>query len=201
MDTIKAFLFDFGGVLSEEGFKEGLKAIGKKNGLNPDDFYLLATELIHETGYVTGMVEEYYYWKIIRERTGIAGSDEELREEVLKRFSIRPEMMRCVEQMKSSGYVVAILSDQTNWLDEINQRSPFYLRFDYVFNSFRVRKSKRDPSIFGDVCAVMGLKPEEVLFVDDNSENIKRASAEGLATIHFREMNDFENQISKLYMR
>jgi putative hydrolase of the HAD superfamily len=36
---IKAVLFDFGGVLAEEGFREGLKAIGVKNGLDPDDFF------------------------------------------------------------------------------------------------------------------------------------------------------------------
>ena len=29
---LKALLFDFGGVLAEEGFREGLKAIGTKNG-------------------------------------------------------------------------------------------------------------------------------------------------------------------------
>jgi glutamate-1-semialdehyde aminotransferase len=30
---IKAVMFDFGGVLAEEGFKEGLMAIGRKNKL------------------------------------------------------------------------------------------------------------------------------------------------------------------------
>ncbi len=34
--VIKAVLFDFGGVLAEEGFREGLKSIGRKNGLDPE---------------------------------------------------------------------------------------------------------------------------------------------------------------------
>jgi hypothetical protein len=35
---IKAVVFDFGGVVAEEGFREGLKAIGRKNGLDPRVF-------------------------------------------------------------------------------------------------------------------------------------------------------------------
>lgn len=198
MNMIKAVVFDFGGVLSEEGFREGLKAIGRKNELDPDDFFKTANELIHQTGYVTGKAYESTYWKSLREKTGITGSDEELREEVMKRFIVRPAIIEHVKRLKSSGYIVAILSDQTNWLEEIDEKNPFFHHFDYVFNSFRLGKSKRDPSVFRDVCSLMGLKPCEVLFVDDNAENIKRASGEGLATIHFRDINDFENQISKL---
>ncbi len=167
--------------------------------MDPDDFFITATKLIHETGYVTGLSDEYTYWNILREKTGIAESDEDLREEILGRFTLRPSMVGYAEQLKSSGYVVGILSDQTNWLDEIDEKTPFFYHFDYVFNSFRLKKSKRDPSVFRDVCGMMGLKPHEVLFVDDNDDNLKRASAEGLMTILFVSMADFERKIAKLF--
>ena len=38
-NVIKAVLFDFGGVIADEGFWKGLQAIGKENGLDPDDFF------------------------------------------------------------------------------------------------------------------------------------------------------------------
>jgi putative hydrolase of the HAD superfamily len=75
---IKAIVFDFGGVLAEEGFREGLKAIGQKNGLNPDDFYAMASELVYQTGYVTGVSDEYEFWHAVGEKRGVAGSDKEL---------------------------------------------------------------------------------------------------------------------------
>jgi putative hydrolase of the HAD superfamily len=142
------------------------------------------------------MSDGNHYWNAIRERTGISGSDKELREEILGRFILRPEMIQFVEKIKSF-LVVAILSDQTNWLDEIDQRTPFYHHFHYIFNSFRLKKSKRDPSVFRDVCSTMGFNPDEVLFVDDNSENVKRASGEGLKTLHFRDIEDFKREIEK----
>jgi len=192
---IKAVVFDFGGVLAEEGFREGLKAIGRKNGLNPDNFFAVAGELVYQTGYVTGMSDESAYWSAVRKKTGISGDDKDLREELLKRFVLRTEMVRCVGKLKSSGFVAAILSDQTNWLDEINRKTPFFHYFHYVFNSFHIRKSKRDTTIFRDICSEMGLNSHEVLFIDDNKENIKRASGEGLKVIHFRDVKNFEIEI------
>jgi len=194
---IKAIIFDFGGVLAEEGFKEGLMTIGKEKGFDPDHFFNILSELVYQTGYVTGSADEHAYWKAVREKTGVTGEDKTLREEVLRRLKLRPEMMEVVKKIKSSGFIVAILSDQTNWLDDLNQRTPFYQHFDHVFNSFYLKKTKRDPSLFRDICVQLGLKPEEILFVDDSPDNIKRAASEGLKTIHFKGVSEFEKEIQK----
>ncbi|MCK5427559.1 MAG: HAD family phosphatase, partial [Thermodesulfovibrionia bacterium] len=194
---IKAVIFDFGGVLAKEGFKEGLKSIGEQNGLAPEDFFKTAEELIYKTGYVTGKVKESIYWNALRNMTGIIGSDKEFRKEIIKRFLLRTKLLKFVEKLKTSGFITAILSDQTNWLEEMNQRTPFYHHFDYVFNSYTLHKGKKDPSVFGDVCSVMGFSPEEVIFIDDNSENIERARSKGLNNIHFQDMKNFEEEIQK----
>ena len=197
---LRAVIFDFGGVLAEEGFREGLKAIAKSKGLDPEDFHRISrisAELVYQTGYITGGCDEHSYWNAVREKTGVKGDDQEFREEILKRFKLRPEMTAVVKKIKSSGFIVAILSDQTNWLDELDQRTPFRHRFDYVFNSFHVGKTKRDPSIFRDVCNLLGVRPEEVLFVDDNLENVKRATSQGIRAIHFKGAREFQIEINK----
>ncbi len=53
---IRWVLFDFGGVIAEEGFREGLKAIAADNGLDGDLFVSIAGELMYKTGYVLGEV-------------------------------------------------------------------------------------------------------------------------------------------------
>ena len=197
MKILKAVIFDFGGVMADEGFKEGLKTIGFKNRLDPDNFFKTAEELIYQTDYIIGTSDESTFWNTLREKTGVTETDEELREEILKRFTLRTKMITLVKKLKSSGLATAILSDQTNWLDEINQKQPFYHHFDYIFNSFTLKKSKKDPSIFRDACYAIGFKPEEVLFVDDNIENIKRAEKEGLKAIHFKNIDAFEKELKK----
>ncbi len=197
---IKAVVFDFGGVLAEEGFREGLKAIARKNGLPPEEFFSLANELVYATGYLLGRARERDFWQAIREKTGIKSDDEGLREELLQRFLLRPEMLDVVKKLKDKGFIVAILSDQTDWLDELNRRRPFFHLFDHVFNSYHIHKGKRDPSVFVDICKKMGIAPEEVLFVDDNGGNIDRARSQGLETIHFKGIEDFIRKIKELKM-
>lgn len=191
-------LFDFGGVIADEGFREGIRAIGKRNGLDPDALFALAEELIYETGYVEGAAGEDVFWETFRQRTGISATDEELREEVLARFTLREGVLKYVERARASGMVTGILSDQTDWLDELDRRTPFFHLFDHVFNSFHLKKGKRDPSVFGDVTARLGLKPEEVLFVDDKTGNLSRARASGLKVLHFSNMDCFEKGMKNL---
>ncbi|MEW6117582.1 MAG: HAD family phosphatase [Nitrospirota bacterium] len=197
MTTLKSVLFDFGGVLAEEGFREGLKAVARKNSLDPDRFFEQAREIIYRTGYVTGHSDEASYWNTLRQETGISGSDAELRDEILRRFIPRARMLEHAEKIRYYGIITAILSDQTNWLDELNQRDHFYHYFDYVFNSFTLKKSKRDPSIFLDTAAHIGAKPEEMLFIDDDEGHIQRAASVGCRTIHFKSIDDFEEKIKQ----
>ncbi len=75
---IKAVLFDFGGVLAEEGFKQGLKVIGKERGFDPEDFYEITGELVYQMGYVSGASDEHSFWEAVREKTGVKeGEDQE----------------------------------------------------------------------------------------------------------------------------
>ena len=192
---IKAVLFDFGGVLAEEGFREGLMAIAKKKNLDEQSFFKTAEDIIYKTGYVTGKAKEKIFWENLSRETGVKDDYRRLRLEILRRFVLRPGMLSIAGKIRDAGMVVAILSDQTNWLDEINSKKPFYNRFDYVFNSYVLGKSKKDSSVFRDVAKIIGIKPHLILFVDDNSHHIKRASEAGLRTIHFTGIEDFKNQL------
>lgn len=196
--SIKTVIFDFGGVLAEEGFRKGLLSIAREQGLDPESFFLIADDLIWKTGYLTGTGEESAFWNALREKAGITGDDKELRENILARFTLRPNMLEYVRKIRSMGFETVILSDQTDWLDQINEKTPFYQHFDHVFNSFKIHKSKRDPSVFRDVLEYLGVKPDEVIFIDDNGNNIIRASAEGFRTIHFKTAEGFAQEIEKL---
>jgi putative hydrolase of the HAD superfamily len=193
----KAVIFDFGGVLAEEGFLEGLKAIGRKAGLDAGEFSRMADELIISTGYVTGRVPEAAYWDAIRKKTGITASDDELRAEIPTRFVLRPEVLDCVRNVREAGYVTAILSDQTNWLEEMDARTPFLHLFDFVFNSYIMKKSKQDVSVFTDVCNVMGVSPEEALFIDDRPGNLERAGKAGLEAVLFETSTDLRRYLEE----
>ncbi len=196
-NSIRAALFDFGGVLAEEGFREGLQAIGRKNGLDPDRFFAAVDEIIYETGYLTGTAQESVFWNTVRNKTGISGDDTALKREILSRFVMRPEVLSRVDLLRSRGIIVAMLSDQTNWLDEIDRQTALFGHFDRIFNSYHFHQSKRDASVFTNVCAELGVKAAETLFIDDNRKHIERARSRGLLTLHFVSVNDFVQQLTQ----
>ena len=196
--TLKAVLFDFGGVLAEEGFQDGLHAIARSQGLDPDEVHQAGMEAVYDTGYVLGRGSEADFWREMRRRTGIVGDDTKLSREILDRFVLRPGMFSAVRALRQQGVTVAILSDQTDWLERLNCRDGFSEEFDLVFNSYRLGKGKRDPSAFDDAVRVLGVAPQEVLLVDDLPGNVGRAAARGLRTILFQDEAGFLAKLAQM---
>jgi len=198
---IRAVLFDYGGVLAEEGFREGLKAIARQNGIDPPVLHRLAVEVIYESGYVTGRGTEVGFWDMMRRRSGVRGSDAELTREILQRFVLRPKIIEVARTLRRDKLVTGILSDQTNWLDILNERDHFFQEFDRVFNSYYLGKGKKDLTLFDDVIRTLGVSPPETLFVDDHPGNIERASHWGLKTILYRDYDLFLAELQQILGR
>jgi len=196
--TIKAIILDFGGVIAEEGFQEGLYAIAKKFGLDQKRFFQLANEAVYNSGYVTGKGTEKDYWNEVRRHSNIIAPDEELRQEILSRFIPRKWMLNTVKSMKQKGLLTAILSDQSDWLDQLDSQYHFFQYFDAVFNSYHLGKTKRDPSSFADALQALKVTASEALFVDDNIGHIDRAVAAGLQTHHFAGRDGFIKKLREL---
>ena len=196
---IKVVFFDFGGVLAEEGFREGLLAIARHHGLDPEEFLKTAVDLTFNQGFVTGKIDVKMYWQMLREKTGIHAPDEVLSHEVLSRFIIRQWIIDIVKKLKQAFIRVAILSDQTKWLDEFSKKHGFLQLFERIFNSYYLGMCKRDLALFDYVVAQMKVKPEEALLIDDNQGNIERAKQRGLQGILFLTRESFENELTEVF--
>ncbi|HPD97480.1 MAG TPA: HAD family phosphatase [Synergistales bacterium] len=192
---VKCVAFDFGGVIAEEGFYNGMKAIALRFGLDPEETVDMAFRLVFEAGFVEGGCTEDELWDLFRKETGISARDRDLREMVLSRFIVRPWMLQLARSLREDGIITAMLTDQTEWLKELDGRAPFLDLFDPVLNSWDTGKTKKDPSSFTDLASAVGLKPEEILFIDDNEGNVERASTMGLETILYRDRESFEKEM------
>jgi putative hydrolase of the HAD superfamily len=196
---LRAVLFDFGGVIATEGFREGLHAIARRQGLDPEELIRIGMDAIYDSGYIIGHGSETGFWDMMRDRSGLTGADSELSAEILTRFAVRPRMLEAVRRLRRMGIITVILSDQTDWLERLNERDDFYREFDRVFNSYRLGKGKRDPSVFSDVVALLGIAPGEALFVDDMSANVERSISQGLRGLVFENEKDFLAEMGRLF--
>ncbi len=195
---INVVLFDYGGVLAEEGFRDGLKAIAARQGLNPEEMHRAAMDAVYDSGYVLGRGSEADFWALLRKRTGLAGQDDALTAEILSRFVLRPRLLDLVRVLRRRGVCTAILSDQTDWLDRLDGRDGFFHAFDVVFNSYRLGKGKRDATLFDDVLRRLSVRPEEALFIDDARGNVERARSRGLQALLYRNAESLEDELEAI---
>ena len=196
--VIRAVLFDFGGVLAEEGFRNGLLALAREQGLGVNSMPKAGMQAVYDSGFVLGRGTAAEFWALLRQRTGLSGNDEELTDRILKGFVIRPRMIDLVRQLHEQGYITGILSDQTNWLDILDQKYHFSKVCDRVFNSYYLGKGKQDPSLFIDVAADLNMSPSEILFIDDDADNVARAREVGLYAIQFVDIERFIQELESV---
>ena len=188
---VKAVALDFGGVLAEEGYRAALAALAADHGKDPQEVISRAEEALFRCGYLTGACGERTYWEAFRDATDIEESDRQLRSRVLDSFSLRPFMVDLVVRLRHAGIPVVLLSDQTNWLSELDERTPFFHLFDRIFNSFRTGRTKRDPEAFREVLRYLNLPPEATLFVDDRKSNVETARSLGMQAILYTDRDSF----------
>ena len=184
-DAVRVVLFDFGGVLAEEGFRNGLIALATEQGLDVSTIPGEGMQAVYDSGFVLGTGTAADFWALLRGRTGLSGTDAELTSRILDGFILRPRMIQRVRQLNERGYVTGILSDQTHWLDRLDERDHFYRLFDHIYISYRLGKGKRDPTLFTDVARDLNTPPAAILFVDDDAGNVGRARAAGLQVLQY----------------
>jgi len=196
--SIKAVLLDYGGVIADEGFQNSLRAMAREQGLDENTMMNVARSAVYDSGFILGWGTESEFWQCMREGSGLKGSDAELTRRVLEGFVLRPWMIERVQQLNAQGVITSILSDQSHWLDWLNERDHFFQFFAPVFNSYYMGKGKRDPDLFPDIAAQLSLTPNEILLVDDMKSNLTRAQAAGWQTIHYQDKAGFLVTIDKL---
>jgi len=196
MNKISLVFLDFGGVIAEEGFKQGIKELAAMHAYDPELLKKEAFDLVYDSGFTSGRITSDEFWELFRLKTNINGSNRDLTNFILERFVVRSEMIEFVKKMKKLGLIVAILSDQTNWIDELDKKYDFFKYFDKIYNSYRMGITKKDSAIFDLVLDEMGGKPETTLFVDDHIHHINRAKEKGINTIFFESMDQFVKDLN-----
>lgn len=195
---IRAVLFDFGGVVAEEGFYNGLINLAEKQALDARSMPEEGMNAVYDSGFVLGQCTAADFWALMRKRTGLEGRDDFLSDRIIDGFQIRHWVIELVRSLRAKGYITGILSDQTHWLYELDSYDHFFKEFDFIYNSYDLGKGKRDATIFTDVVNDLKLKPEEVLFIDDSMANVLRAREMGLKSFLYVDHKTLVPEISSV---
>lgn len=94
------------------------------------------------------------------------------------------DMMKCIRELKKAGYHVYFLADiPAEFHEAIERRFHLFSETDGGVFSFEEHKRKPDPAMYTALISRYNLKPEECLYIDDNSKYLEPASRLGMTTI------------------
>lgn len=200
MPGVDVVFFDWGGVLSGEGFINGLNFLAAQNEMDADQLFHDVREVIFESGYVYGRCSESEFWGALKKRIPLNGDQTQWREEILSRFKPRQWMFDIVRALKAMDVRVAVLSDQVNWLDELEAKFGFSKDFEKVFNSYHYGWTKSEPEFFHLALKEMGgVEPSRAMLVDDATTNVRVAREVGLEAIYYDNKEQFLWDIGRYF--
>lgn len=182
---IKAFLFDYDGVISQ-GVDVTLpaKRLADNVGI-PED---VAAGIIKSIwgDYSTGRSSNNDVWHSIENQLGMRVSDEKRNIwHTWEELRPLPYMLEFVNELKSKGYLVGLLSNVFKDTADVIRDNGGYESFDFTILSCEVGARKPEPQVYTIAMEKLsGIQPNEVLFLDDREHCILGAKEFGLQTIH-----------------
>lgn len=168
----KAIGFDYGGVISGPTGAEYNRAICGVLDIGLEEYrtaYFRSNSLVNN-GHMSWAV---FYENLLKELNRVEKA------EALRKFlndwpgnRINQEVLDLAGKMRVSGYKTGILSNNTVEKFVLMNQLGMEKYFDKIIVSAVLGKSKPDPEFFNFFFEELGVKPKEVIFIDDAERNI-----------------------------
>lgn len=188
---LKAVIFDYGMVLTGPQCPKAIDTALRVTGLNRAQFDQLYWEDRH--AYDEGSLTGLDYWQNILVAANLNPRAELIKELIYLDgrmwLTENTAMLRWHEQVKTAGLKTAILSNMGDLVQREIERSCRWInQFDVQVWSNQIHVAKPDPRIYMHTAVLLGLSPEEVLFLDDRPVNVLAAKRLGMQSLVFSTM-------------
>ena len=101
-------------------------------------------------------------------------------------WSVDEDVAELVRAARAAGVPTACFSNATTHLEDHLAAAGVDDAFDTIVNSSRLGLAKPEAAFYAAACEQAGVRPDEVLFVDDRVENVVGALEAGVGAVRFQ---------------
>lgn len=195
---IKAICFDLDGVYFKSSgfqlFKDSLIELGAK--IDDINLYLHGDPM---NAFKRGEVSEGDYWASSIKALGIDITISQVKEMLVKNYAVDPEVQSIVLKAREAGYKTCVCSNNfVTRIRGLNDKFSFLDNFDFSVFSYEVNDLKPSPVIFKELLLQSGVRPEQMVYSDDNADKLYGAQELGINTFVFSDTAQFKKELVKL---
>lgn len=111
-------------------------------------------------------------------------------------FELNEELLKFLEKIKDKYPLYIFTTGSVQNVPEVRKRiDPVFRK---IYSSEELDLNKKDPQSYLFVAKDLGKSPDEILFTDDQLENVKAADTAGLTTVQFESNEQFVSELSKI---
>ena len=199
--SIRAVIFDFGGVLCPMPGTADLEPLRRLSGIPEPAFE--ACFWRRRLDYDRGTLDGPAYWRDIAQQVGTTFSTQQIEDLIAQDVAmwqkLDPAVMDWVGGLKQSGVKTAILSNMPPDLARyLRSHAEWLNQFDFVVFSAELGLVKPDSGIYRACLEGLDVQAAETVFLDDIPVNVERARTLGINGIRFVSMAELSDDIQPL---
>lgn len=205
-NTIKAVVFDYGGVLAKISMSSTLHFMAEEFGVSEDDI-----KSVFKHNYVKhrmNLFSDEDFWGVVSE--GLSkpipeGINERYKKEIYDMLMMLDSKRELIRSLRDKGYKVYMLSNQYPHFNDVLKQQKAFDEFDCSVVSCDYGIKKPTLELYKILLNQIKETPEECLFVDDTYENIEAAKILGFNTFYYNvfkhSQKEFEQYFDSLPIR
>ncbi len=183
----RVVLVDYGEVISTAQTRPDVAELLAITGVAEEAFWPVYWRYRDELDRGTLTIEEY--WMRVAGDLGTSFSLATIQQlwaaDYRSWISVEPGTVELLERLHLGGTRLALLSNAGFDFASTFRRSPIARLFERVFLSAEMDAVKPDPAIYLEVARELGVRPDQIVFIDNKLVNVEGARAVGAVAHHF----------------
>lgn len=188
---IRAFLFDFAGVIATDGYWVWLRKMGSAVTKDEKFFHALADQV--DSGEITNA-------QFVQTLSAVTHKPpQSIWPEIRKEIVLNVQLVEEIKKLKKA-YRIGMLSNYTfEWMEELLAMHHLVPLFDEIVISSIHRVIKPQPEIFHLALTKLGFQAHEAVFVDDRPVNVDAAKQLGMKAVVFTTTEQFRKDYKTIF--
>lgn len=194
----KAVGFDWGGVLNGRPGRLFGQEVAKIVGVSHADF--LEAYFKHNKKVNRGEIDWPELWSLVLTELGHPELSEEITELSYQAHgeNLNQDVLSLVDALRSQGYKVGLLSNNTVGRAKLMRQSGLEEHFDVFHISAETKLVKPEPEAFRHLADDLGVKLPELIFIDDSEKSLSTAQECGYTPILFENYSQLSQDLKRL---